>query len=302
MEVSRCDAAEWGRLLEGREHPPGADPELTSALGAALRDARAGAALVGGPRGRLLVPFVLHRGRLGTIADALPFGIPSGPVVLEGEPFTFDPRRLRAELGASLLRLQVHHSISWDGRARRGETHLLDLQGDPAAEYRTRARRYVRRAEGAGVTVREAGAGDEDVVVELLERSAATAGRAAQDEQVVRGVLRSGRAFALVADVDGSPASVALFLESASEVLYWLGGTLPEAEEQRPSFLVMDAAIRRAAESGRRTFNFGASEGLAGVAYFKEGFGGRRAAYARVESKSPLVALGDLVLRALERR
>lgn len=281
---------EWAHAA--RSGPPGAQPEAAAALARGFDEARAFAVEAGG----WIVPLVRRRSRVGEVAESMPWGVSGGPLPVAGAPAPLDPRALRGELGVAVLRLAIHpaRAAGWEGR--RHTTHVLDLGGEGTEEYRSRARRHVRAAQKRGV---EAGKAEPAEVARLLRETAQAAGRHAYPDAAVEAAAAAGAG--VIARVGGEPVSAALFLTGPTEWFYWLGGSTPAGLEARASYAAMDLAVRSAAEAGARRFDFGASEGLPGVASFKEGFGAHEETYPLVQSRAPVAAaaegLGDRLRR-----
>lgn len=287
-QISIVDAEGWREAAAGAAAglPPGAAPGFVEAAAASLEGAKAVAAVIKTPKGRIGIPVVIQ----GGIGQAMPFGMPAGPVVLEGEPAPISPGALRRELDVAELIATVHHTRAGDypRRAANQATHVVRLGVDePRKGYRQRARRKLKAAEGAEIEVRRGSAADGDRLIEILAAAAEDAGRALYpDPEVTRAVAAIDEAVLLFATRDGAEVSAALFLGSPLELFYWQGGTMPAAEEHSPSYAVIDAGARLAAERGCEFLNLGSSEGLPGVAHFKEGFGAEEVSYPSFSIRS----------------
>jgi CelD/BcsL family acetyltransferase involved in cellulose biosynthesis len=85
---------------------------------------------------------------------------------------------------------------------------------------------------------------------------------------------------------DGEPVSALLLAAHGPVVHYLAGATRADFLEACPSNLLMEEALDRAAGEGRQFFDFGASNGLAGVVQFKEGFGATPAPYYSMARRS----------------
>ena len=283
------DERSWEAAVRDAVHvPPGALPAVARALAGSRPRAEAGAVLVEGQGGAVVLPHVRVEGRLGWGCEAMPHGIPCGPITVEGQPGPLDGDDLRRTLGAQQLRVYVHHSLADAYEDRPHATHVVDLSGDaPVSDgYRQRARRKLRAAANAGVETQVCGADDSARVFEVLASAAETEERPSHPAPVIDAVLASGCAFGVLATHEGRDISAALFLVSSLEALYWLGGTLPDAKELSPGYATIDAAIHHARENACLAVNLGASYGLPGVAHFKEGFGARPVTYPSLSSRS----------------
>jgi hypothetical protein len=261
-------------LAAAVDAPPGADPLVADAL-ARGRKGRADALLIESRGGASLLPVVRHHRRVGDVVEALPHGIAGGPVTIFGEPPPAQAAAVRRVLGAQRASVAVHHMHASGHPRGLTTTHVLELvPGRPRP--RERARRKLRNAARAGVEVRRGGPRDVPSLLRILDAAVdARGGMRYTDDQIVP-VATCERAFVLVASLDDRDISAALFLHSPLELFYWLGGTLPGHEHSSPSYAVIDAAIAFAVDRDCRFVNLGSSDGLDGVAFFKEGFGARR--------------------------
>jgi hypothetical protein len=267
--------AEWRATVEAAsDAPPGADPLVAAAL-AKGRGGRAEAVFIEAVGGTALLPMVVHRRRIGDIVVALPHGLASGPVRVAGDPPCADAGRLRRALRAQRMSVAVHHLQAPWHPAGPGTTHVVELAAGRPRPHE-RARRKLRAAARAGVEVRPGGAVDVPTLLAILGAAADARGRFRYSDEAIAAVATCDRALVLLASRRDRDVSAALFLHSPLELVYWLGGTLPDADDASPSYAVIDAAIALAVECGCRFANLGSSDGLDGVAFFKEGFGARR--------------------------
>lgn len=81
---------------------------------------------------------------------------------------------------------------------------------------------------------------------------------------------------------EGQMAGAALFLKGREEVQYQAAGSLRLNSPLSVSEVVLWAAMRHYRDQGLKSLNFGASEGLGSVAWFKAKFGAEVSAYLRV--------------------
>jgi hypothetical protein len=85
--------------------------------------------------------------------------------------------------------------------------------------------------------------------------------------------------FLIAYSAAGEPVSALLLAGHGPVVHYLAGATRADFLDACPSNLLMEEALARAAAEGRQFFDFGASNGLAGVVQFKESFGAVPAPY-----------------------
>ena len=256
--------------------PPAAHPVVADAL-ARGRGGCAKAVRMEVARGTALLPMVVQRRRIGEVVEAMPHGLSSGPVQVSGDAPSADARMLRRALRAQRLTVAVHHLQARRHPEGPGTTHVVDLlNGRPRP--RERARRKIRAAARAGIDVRPGTAADVPALIGILGAAADARRRHRYSDAAIAAVASCDRALILLASRGDRDVSAALFLRSPLELFYWLGGTLPDADDASPSYAVIDAAITFAADRGCRFANLGSSDGLDGVAFFKEGFGARRVA------------------------
>jgi hypothetical protein len=275
IRVSDVPRDAWtAAVAQASDVPPGALPEVVDALARGIGGgARARAVRVESNRGVALLPMVVRRGLLGPGVEALPFGIAAGPVTLEGRSGPMDVEAIRRALRGQVLELAPHHAqCTAGGGSGARTTHVLDL-ADGIPSPRKRVRQNIRTAERAGVEVRSASATEIPHVLRLLTTVANERGRRPPPSAATAAVAECQSALLLVASTKGQDVGAALFLHSGYELFYWLAGTLPEAVKHCPSYAILDAAIRMSLNRGCRWVNLGSSDGLPGVAFFKEGFG-----------------------------
>jgi hypothetical protein len=275
LRISPVGPAEWRATVEtASDAPPAADPLVAGAL-ARGRRGRAEAVLLESASGAALLPMVVHRRKIGDIVEAMPHGLASGPVPIAGDPPCVEAGRLRRALRAQRMSVAVHHLQAPRHPGGPGTTHVVELAAGRPRPHE-RARRKLRAAARAGVEVRQGSAGDVPTLLAILRAAADVRGGTQYSDDIVTAVATCDRALVLLASRRDRDVSAALFLDSPLEVFYWLGGTLPDAVDASPSYAVIDAAIAFAAKRERRFANLGSSDGLGGVAFFKEGFGARR--------------------------
>ncbi|HET6503273.1 MAG TPA: GNAT family N-acetyltransferase [Amycolatopsis sp.] len=176
--------------------------------------------------------------------------------------------------------------------------HLLDLgagwEGVWAGEFRGTARRKVRRAEEAGVTV-DCGTGGE-LVPELYRLMALAARRWARRQHeplwlTIRrlryrdpprkfeaiGRFLGERFRVYLARVGGRPVAAVALLQGTNA--YYFRGALDERHSGNANYLLHCRAIQAACAGGCRYYYLGDSGWSAGLAQFKEAFGARACDY-----------------------
>jgi hypothetical protein len=275
IQVSLLGRDAWqATIATAADAPPGAQPALADAL-ARGRAGRADALLLESPHGAALLPVVRHHRRLGEMVEALPHGLAGGPVTVSGSPPAASAWTLRHALGAQRASVAVHHLQASRHPQGSNTTHVVELSSGPPRP-RERVRRKLRVAARAGVEVRQGEAADLASVLRILGVAADARGGTRYADSAVAPVAQCEHSLVLLASQGDRDISAALFLSSRLELFYWLGGTLPGNERASPSYAVIDAAIALAAQRGCRYVNLGSSDGMTGVAFFKEGFGARQ--------------------------
>jgi lipid II:glycine glycyltransferase (peptidoglycan interpeptide bridge formation enzyme) len=145
------------------------------------------------------------------------------------------------------------------------------------------SRRYANGARRAGCTVRE---GDEadlpvfyDVLVETSKRSGFIPRAMEAYRDVYRAFARVGRARLLIGYLpDGRPVSSKLILVSGGRAAQLYGGLTDAGGEARAGHLFEWEAIIRSRAAGAAIFDMW-GRSTAGIAHFKQGFGGRVVEY-----------------------
>jgi lipid II:glycine glycyltransferase (peptidoglycan interpeptide bridge formation enzyme) len=175
-------------------------------------------------------------------------------------------------------------------------TRILELGGDDAALWsglRKKWRQYVSKAKGAGIEVVDAGAEALPEFYEIYRDTARRAGfviRAASAyDEVWSAFSATGDARLLFATEPGGEKVATLFLlRCGDRVIEPFGGMTPEGAEARANYLLKWEAIRSSNAAGARVYDMWGLPNR-GIAYFKEGFGGREVRY---------IGAWDLVLDA----
>lgn len=167
-------------------------------------------------------------------------------------------------------------------RVTEDETHALDLTAGFDEIYRGWTKGHAsaaRKARKAGVRVRVAQSQDDwekyfQVYEESLSRWGANT-TSVYSRSLFEIIFRRASLYIKLwlAEYDGLVVAGALCFYSSKHVVYWHGAALSNYFEVRPVNLLMYEAIRDAAESGFRWFDFNPSGGLDGVKAFKQSFG-----------------------------
>jgi len=205
------------------------------------------------------------------VRDVLRWLVDEGFNVVE---VTLGPDQVpEAEIGT------VHHYA-----ARSLETHALNLEaaGDLEGEYSPAGRRNLRRARDSGVTIERAGPAGWSGFSPVWEAACERRGRGSPDAALLRRLIQpreGGELF--LAWRQGRAIAGAIVFMAEPEWFYWQGAALAEALPFRPNNLLHHEIALAARAAGARWYNFGASEGLPGVARFKRTFGARPRPYLR---------------------
>jgi peptidoglycan pentaglycine glycine transferase (the first glycine) len=160
--------------------------------------------------------------------------------------------------------------------------------------FKSKWRYNIRLAERKGVTIREAAREDVGAFYSILQDTARRDGFVVRgrsyfekmwDELQPHGMLKM-----FMAEFEGSPIAGILLTCMGERVIYTYGASSNEHRNVMPNHLIQWTAIRWAAESGYRIYDFrGVSpvrdgkpveEHIAGLNRFKEGFGARYVEYA----------------------
>ena len=290
----------WARV----KAPNGWRPRLVVAGGGAAVGDRATAADPATPAAQVLVR------SLPVVPWSLGYA-PRGPLV---EPWTAAAAerwtaRLRAGTaleGVGLLRMDPELEVSdaagavvdrlralgWrrahDAQPR--ATRVIDLRTDEAALWsgvRKKWRQYVNHARHAGVVVRDVDADAEPEAIDrfgsVMRETSRRAGipvRATSAYRDLWAAFRpSGDARLLFAEQPaGELLAVLLVIRCGRRVTEPYGGMTGAGAEVRANYLLKWEAIRRSREDGADEYDLWGLP-TAGIAHFKEGFGGREVTY-----------------------
>jgi CelD/BcsL family acetyltransferase involved in cellulose biosynthesis len=196
--------------------------------------------------------------------------------------------------------------LAWEAALQGENTHILQLK--PLPELR---KGFSRGAKARGNKARKLGLELEvrydqaavDTFYPLYEDSVRRWGnkltwprpRAFFESLLAHGAPDVHLLFARTADGE---AVSALLMAGHGPVSYYLNGaTRADHLEACPSNFLIEEALARAAAEGRELFDFGASNGLAGVVQFKESFGARPTPYFSA-SRRTLAGRAYFLLRA----
>jgi len=264
--------------------------------------------------GEALLPMMRSGKRFVTV-EAMPLGSYSLPLRLDGE--AVDPT-----LAAAIVRRIVDNGADvfsgafWPlaNFSNLGacsevmhETAVIDLRdGAEAALERFKgvARRMAGQAVRKGVSVgREPDA--IGIYYGLLEESARRWGmkRPHLPRELFEAVVEFGGddVEIWIARYKGEAIAGGVMLYGSREAFFWSAALRAEYADLRPSNLLNTEMIRGASERGMQWYNLGASEGLPGVARFKESLGAEFINYSSMTWQSQLYK-NYLKLRALVRR
>ena len=169
-------------------------------------------------------------------------------------------------------------------------TVLVDLEGPEEAllgRMSSTWRRYVRKAAREGVTVRQGTAADlprfYELYLETSERDHFIPRPADYIERLWGHLAPSGTVGLLLAEVEGVPEAALLPMSLGRRAWYLYGASSERGQAAHAAYLIQWEAMRWARERGCAVYDmWGApndpsdkDDPLAGVYYFKRGFGGR---------------------------
>jgi len=299
LDRLRSDAAAWDAFVEGSQTPfplqLGAWAESKASTG--WRAVRVVADGGSGPIGGQL----LMR-RLGPGPWSLGY-VPRGPVAsrfdaLSVAAFTEALRTVAREYRLTHVTADPglegtdHHPLmaaaGWQPSAalQPTTTQLIDLSKSEAelwSDVYKSSRRYANGARRAGCTVREGDEGDLEVFYDVLVETAQRSGFIPRALDAYRDVYRAfaavGRAHLLIGSLpDGRPVSSKMILVSGPRAAQLYGGLTDAGGEARAGHLFEWEAIIRSKAAGAAVFDMW-GRSTAGIAHFKQGFGGRVVEY-----------------------
>jgi peptidoglycan pentaglycine glycine transferase (the first glycine) len=165
-------------------------------------------------------------------------------------------------------------------------TRVIDLGGDEQALWsglRKKWRQYVSKARGSGIEVVEGGTKDLPAFYDIYRDTARRAGfviRASSAYEAVWAAFSArGDARLLFANApDGERLATLFLLRCGDRVVEPFGGMTPAGAEARANYLLKWEAIRSSNAAGASVYDMWGLPNR-GIAYFKEGFGGREVRY-----------------------
>lgn len=303
MPVRSLSPAEWYRHLAER---PQAAFCQTPAWGRLVREVWGGettAVLQPTPDGQeALVPLVSRRlaGRTLRWTVSGDTGVYGGPLLRAPMPAGAWPafwQDLAREHGA--MTLFVPPGTTWEPPARGSaivrQTHRLDLSVG-TDRYSRSLKRRLAQARRLGVTVEAGGAADVAAYLRLYADTLDRWGERTSWRRPARffhALWHHGQPHVTLwlARLSGRPVAGIWTATFGAETHYLAGATAADGLEAGGSHLLLDHAVRTAAEAGGRVFDFGASGGWPGLIRFKAGFGATPAPYGEVRLWTPAVRL-----------
>jgi peptidoglycan pentaglycine glycine transferase (the first glycine) len=190
------------------------------------------------------------------------------------------------------------------------KTRIIDLRVDEAAlwsDLRKKWRQYVNRARTAGVVVREVDADAEAGAFErfdaIMRETSIRAGVPVRALSAYRDLWAAyrptGEATLLFAeDASGTTLAVLMLIRCGSRVTEPYGGMTDAGAEVRANYLLKWEGIRWSRDAGAEAYDMWGLP-TAGIAHFKEGFGGREVTYIGAWDLA-LDPLGAVALRSAE--
>jgi len=256
-----------------------------------------------------IVPLVRVRGRLGwRVYSGTPLG--GYTVVVNADGSVADAARARASFAAVLA--SGIHSIAitpWPlgeadfdglpGTIVKRETSVIDLSGGveaALAHMDGNTRRMAGQAQRRGVTCERArGETAIDRYYAMLEESAIRWGRERPTfpKRLLEALVARGGDDVEIwfATFEGEPIAGGVMLYGSDEANFWSAAMRSDFGTLRPSNALNVALITAAAKRGVRWYNLGESEGLPGVARFKQGLGAQTVLYSTWRCERPSYAL-----------
>jgi CelD/BcsL family acetyltransferase involved in cellulose biosynthesis len=250
---------------------------------------RAFSLTVDGPDGQVLagVPVVEVPRRSGGYRwVALPFTDHCPPLVSADVDVDLSGRLDEVRRAFGVHRLELRADVPGPAVQPDGAylTHVLRLDRSEAevfaALHGNQVRRNIRRAERAGVTVRQ-GTGEADltgVFYRLHVRTRHRLGVPVQPRRYFRllweRVVQPGHGAVLISESDGVPVAAGVFLASRGVCVYKYGASDERSWRVRPNHLLFWHAIRWAMGRGCTRFDFGRTDaGDTGLRQFKSYWG-----------------------------
>ena len=202
------------------------------------------------------------------------------------------------------------------GQYQAAATVLVDVRAtddELLARMSATWRRYVRKAAREGVTVRAGGAEDLDRFYSLYEETGQRDGFVVRPRHYLQRLWErlspTGHVALFLAEADGRAEAALLLLIFGRRAWYLYGASSERGQQVHAPYLLQWHAMRWARDQGCESYDlWGAPEDpadkndpLAGVYYFKRGFGGRYVRWAGPYDYVAAPALYALWHRALPR-
>lgn len=210
--------------------------------------------------------------------------------------------RLHPLLEAPLEACAAHGSV-----VEHGPTVWIDLEADEAtqwADYRALHRRWIRRAQRDGLSVRFDDTLTEldaffSVYAETMVRRDAAWDDLGREYLEQLGAVLGSRGFLALVEHEGQVVAGGLFTRSCGIVEYHYGGTASAWQKASPSRLMHDAVRRRCTALGDWRMHLGGGVGTREDALFefKAGFSSHRAAFRSWRVILDAAVEADLVAR-----
>jgi lipid II:glycine glycyltransferase (peptidoglycan interpeptide bridge formation enzyme) len=299
LERLRGHASDWDAFVEASETPfplqlsPWAESKAATGWHSVRVVADGGSGPIGG---QLLMrrlgpgPYSLGYVPRGPVATR--FDAPSIEAWTEALRAVARERRLTHVTADPGLEGTDHHPLmsasGWRPSAplQPATTQLIDLSKSETelwSDVYKSSRRYANGARRAGCTVREGDEGDLPVFYDILVETAQRSGFIPRAFEAYRDVYRAfastGRARLLIGCLpDGRPVSSKLILVCGPRAAQLYGGLTDAGGEARAGHLFEWEAIIRSKAAGATIFDMW-GRSTAGIAHFKQGFGGRVVEY-----------------------
>ncbi|MCE5208189.1 MAG: peptidoglycan bridge formation glycyltransferase FemA/FemB family protein [Chloroflexi bacterium] len=168
-------------------------------------------------------------------------------------------------------------------------TVFLDLSGseeDWLARMKQKTRYNLRLAERKGITIREGGAEDIQLVYDMYVETSLRDGFVIRSEEYYRSLwsrfIQAGLADILIAEYEGEPISGLILFHFENKAWYFYGMSTGKHNEKMPNYLIQWRAMQKAKAMHCTLYDlwgapetFDETDGMWGVYRFKEGFGGK---------------------------
>lgn len=186
------------------------------------------------------------------------------------------------------------------------ETAVIDCSAGfdaVLANVRGVTRRMAGQAERRGVVCELGSIRELETYFDILRQASVGWGlpKPPVSYELLHAVLERGGSDAQLwfAKLDGEAIGGGVVLFGSEELFFWSAAMRREFGRYRPSNALNFALIREACTRGVRWYNLGASEGLEGVARFKEDLGATAIPYAEVSMRRPVFALYERLKHAV---